>query len=119
MISSSLNFTLLNTSISKKNSFINNKMNSSSGDLNSSFTTTNLNNSLSMYQENNYFTAFAEYKMAQNDNEEKETQVINLDQKSIGMSVIEEFLRNLQYQKKHKSEIVKTFTAFMKDKGKW
>ena len=72
-----------------------------------------------MYQENNYFTAFAEYKMAQNDNEEKETQVINLDQKSIGMSVIEEFLRNLQYQKKHKSEIVKTFTAFMKDKGKW
>ena len=76
MISSSLNFTLLNTSISKKNSFINNKMNSSSGDLNSSFTTTNLNNSLSMYQENNYFTAFAEYKMAQNDNEEKETQVI-------------------------------------------
>ena len=119
MISSSLNFTLLNTFISKKNSFINNKMNSSSGDLNSSFTTTNLNNSLSMYQENNYFTAFAEYKMAQNDNEEKETQVINLDQKSIGMSVIEEFLRNLQYQKKHKSEIVKTFTAFMKDKGKW
>ena len=35
------------------------------------------------------------------------------------MLVVEEFLRNLSEQKQHKSEIAKTFTAFLKYKNKW
>lgn len=119
MISSSLNYSLLNTSTSRKSS-IGGRLNLSSGDLNTSSHQI-LNNSFSIYQENNYFAAYAEYKMSQEE-EENNNNTILLNQnnnKSVGMCVIEEFLRNLQDQKQHKSEIVKTFMGYLKDKGKW
>lgn len=123
MISSNaLNFSILNNSISKMSYGRN-----STGDLNSSLVQHNLNSECSMYKDDNYFCAFVEYKIADNDNlsmnamynSNTSLMLFPNNEKSISMLVVEEFLRNLSEQKQHKSEIAKTFTAFLKYKNKW
>ena len=65
---------------------------------------------LNLFNENNYFISFEEFKL----NNINENEKIN-----INFFIINEFLRNLDEQREHIINIVKTFLEFLKYKNKW
>ena len=70
--------------------------------------TNNFNND-SFFNDENYFISFEEFKRNN----------CSIRDNNLSLYVIEEFLRNLDEQNEHITEIVKTFFNFMKYKNKW
>ena len=101
-ISSSLNSN--NSSSGNKSPNINNNLDCKSNKSNKSNDDKKF---LNLFDENNYFISFEEFKLN------------NINKININFYIINEFLRNLDEQREHIVNIVKTFLEYLKYKNKW